>query len=124
MSVKTLFEPRPEIRPTEKRLPAQRARTSRAAPAPDAFDRGYWLAHCEGFRVEASGGAVGFVDSVLGGSEGQPTLVIRAGLLGRRLLVVSSSSVAFIVPRARKIWLHSPVEILGTSERGGAAARC
>ncbi len=61
---------------------------------------------------------------MLGGSEGQPTLVIRAGLLGRRLLVVSSSSVAFIVPRARKIWLHSPVEILGTRERGGAAVRC
>ena len=124
MSIKSVVEPTPEIRPREKRLREPRARTSRRAPAPDAFDRDYWLAHCEGFRVEASGGAVGFVDSVLGGSEGQPTLVVRAGLLGRRLLVVSSSSVAFIVPRARKIWLHSPVEILGTSERGGAAVRC
>jgi len=87
----------------------------------ETFDRDYWVAHCEGFRVQAGDGAIGFVESASCGPEGEPTLAVRAGLLGRRVLVIPASSIAFIVPRARRIWLHSPVEILGTSEAHVAA---
>src|SRR5205814_6091079 len=37
------------------------------APAPSReaeFDRAYWLAHCEGFRVDGHAGRIGFVDEV------------------------------------------------------------
>ena len=82
--------------------------------AADAFDRDYWLAHCEGFRVDAEGGAIGFVDAVMEGPHGEPVLAVRAGMLGRRVLAVPGESVAFIVPRAQRIWLRSPVRILGS----------
>jgi hypothetical protein len=38
-------------------------------------------------------------------------LHVRAGLLGRRVLLVPASSVEFVVPRAQRLWLHSPVQI-------------
>ena len=62
----------------------------------DGFDRQYWLAHCNGFRVDAAEGRLGFVEDV-----GENVLVVRAGRLGRRLLLVAPTEVAFIVPRAR-----------------------
>ena len=34
-------------------------------------------------------------------------LAIRAGMLGRRLLLVPAGDVDFIVPRAERIWLKS-----------------
>lgn len=43
----------------------------------------YWLTHCHGFRVDGEAGRIGFVDDVLD-DDGQPTLAVRAGLLGRR----------------------------------------
>jgi len=107
------------------RLSLPRPRSAKASVLRDAFDRDYWLAHCEGFRVEADEGAIGFVDSVLACPEGELTLAVRAGLLGRRVLLIPAGRIAFIVPRARRIWLHSPVEILSTSdgyEEAGHAA--
>lgn len=70
------------------------------------------IAHCEGYRVEAVEGSIGFVESVCVGAGREPTLVIRAGLLGGRLLVVPLSSVSFAVPSAQRIWLESPIRIL------------
>lgn len=79
------------------------------------FDRAYWLAHCEGYRVDTADGRLGFVEELRGGRV--PMLVIRAGRLGRRLLLVPTDEVDFIVPRAQRIWLKSPLSILGTEAR-------
>lgn len=81
-----------------------------APVTPAAFDREYWLTHCEGFRVEAAEGRLGFVELVEEADE--PVLVVRAGALGRRHLRIPASEVEFIVPRAERIWLHSPPRIL------------
>lgn len=81
---------------------------------PASFDRDYWLSHCEGFRVDTAGGRLGFVEELRPGvgCEGD-VLAVRAGLLGRRIVLVPTAEVDFIVPRAERIWLHSPVTILG-----------
>ena len=108
-----------------RRVGERGPRGSTASVGREAFDRGYWLAHCEGFRVEADEGTIGFVESVSTGPEGEPMLAVRAGVLGRRVLVIPAGSVAFIVPRAQRIWLHSPVRLLGTRdgcEEAGHAA--
>jgi hypothetical protein len=72
------------------------------------FDRDYWLTHCEGFRVDTSEGRLGVVETVLPGENPYDThLAVRAGRLGRRIVLVPLSSVAFIVPRAGRIWLRT-----------------
>ena len=98
-------------------------RPTQALPPTDAFDRDYWLAHCEGFRVDAAEGRLGFVDEVRAGEEpGSVVLAVRAGALGRRLVLVPGEGVDFIVPRAQRIWLHAPTRIIHTGpvERPGA----
>jgi hypothetical protein len=51
------------------------------------FDRDYWLAHCEGYRVDAEDGRLGFVEAVRAdGSPDGHLLCVRAGRLGLRLL--------------------------------------
>jgi hypothetical protein len=63
--------------------------------------------------VDATEGRIGFVESVHDERRAEgPTLAIRAGRLGRRLLEVSADEVAFIVPRAERIWLRSLVRIV------------
>lgn len=89
--------------------------------ASHSFDRNYWLSHCDGFRVEAEGGRLGFVDHVESRWDGALVLAVRAGLLGRRLLLVAADDVDFIVPRAKRLWLHSPTRLLGTRSGEEAA---
>jgi hypothetical protein len=83
-------------------------------------DQTYWLRHCEGFRVETRDGRLGFVEEIREGKgpEGRETLAIRVGALGRRLLLVSATEVDVIVPRAKRIWLQSPVSIIGSDATG------
>ncbi|MGZ4408768.1 MAG: hypothetical protein ACXVY6_08265 [Gaiellaceae bacterium] len=103
--------------PTRRRPAPRRAapRPLTVAPTPAAeFDRAYWLAHCEGFRVDAAEGRIGFVESIRDGGSA-PILSIRAGRLGRHVLSVSAANVAFIVPRAERIWLTSPVQLVGSA---------
>jgi hypothetical protein len=96
----------PTRRPAAPRQPHVSTRR-RQSQQSDPFDRDYWLTHCEGFRVDSSAGRLGFVEVVkTDGPGAPPLLVIRAGRLGRRLLHVPGSEVAFIVPRAERIWLH------------------
>jgi hypothetical protein len=85
-------------------------------PASEPFDRGYWLSHSEGYRVDFPGGAHGFVEEVRHAFDPDraPLLAIRVGRLGRRVVVVPTDEVAFIVPRAERIWLRSPLEIART----------
>ena len=69
--------------------------------------RDYWLAHCEGFRVDGCGGGrIGFVEDVRDHG-GQPLLAVRAGVLGRRVLLIPAREVFEIVPRSMRIWLRS-----------------
>jgi hypothetical protein len=82
-------------------------------------DRDYSLAHCEGYRVEATEGRIGFVDEVRTGPDHprDTILAVRTGRLGRRLLLVPAAETAYIVPHAERIWLRTPVTIIG-SEQG------
>lgn len=91
-----------------------RLRVAEAAPeCHTEFDRAYWIAHCEGYRVDGREGRIGFVDEVRTdpAEPGTPRLAIRIGRLGRRLIVVSASEVLFIGPRSQRIWLRSPVSL-------------
>jgi hypothetical protein len=73
------------------------------------FDRDFWLTHREGYRVETDLGRLGFVETVLRGDNPphDTRLAVRAGRLGRRIVLVPLGSVAFIVPRAERIWLRT-----------------
>jgi hypothetical protein len=96
--------------------PAQgvRAPSPAAQLVPGEFDRDYWIRRSEGYRVDGVEGRLGTVDSIQDGADGEPVLAVRAGLLGRRLMLVHGREVAFIVPRAGRIWLFAPTEILGS----------
>lgn len=94
--------------------------TTAIQAAPDfvpkqSFDRAYWLLHCEGFRVDTANGRLGFVEEIRSGDglDGE-VLAVRAGHLGRRIILVPARDVEFIVPRARRLWLPSPARIIGT----------
>jgi hypothetical protein len=78
------------------------------------IDRDYWLAHCEGYRVEGAAGRIGFVDEVREGG----LLAVRAGILGRRLLIFDPGDVVEIVPRAKLVYLDSSARPVAT-EPGG-----
>ena len=84
-----------------------------ASPAPverasGLPERRYWLEHCEGFRVDGLRGRIGIVEEVRRPQAGDAVLVIRAGVLGRRVVEISTSEVFEIVPRARRLWLRTP----------------
>jgi len=84
--------------------------------------RGYWLRHSQGFRVDGVGGRIGFVEEIR--ADGQ-ILAVRAGLLGRRLLLFPAEAAAVILPQARRIWLRSDASIIGseTDTSLGAGSR-
>lgn len=91
----------------------------RTAPPPalhpePMFDRDYWIAHCEGYRVDGHEGRIGFVEEVRENPADPktPLLAIRAGMLGHRILVVPANEVHVIAPRSQHIWLRAPVTIL------------
>lgn len=94
------------------------ADAGRGGAAP-AFDRDYWLGHAEGYRVDGPGGRLGYVEEVRrGGDHPRDTvLAVRAGGLVRRVLLVPAAEVAFVVPRAERIWLRSPGSIVGSEPR-------
>jgi hypothetical protein len=73
----------------------------------------YWLGHCEGFRVDAPGGRLGLVEAVLHRREDRSAdaLIVRAGLLGRQLLVVPATSVDAVEPRRERVRLTSSPEV-------------
>lgn len=83
---------------------------------PSTFDRDYWIGSCEGYRVDGQGGRIGVVEEVqIDPAQPSRTLLsIRAGLLGRRVMLVSSDQIEFIVPRVERIWLRTPPTILST----------
>jgi hypothetical protein len=78
----------------------------RPRDAASNFD--YWLRRCEGFRVDAPQGRVGFVEEVRYASrlDRPDVIAVRVGLLARLLLIVPVGEVAEILPREERIVLH------------------
>ena len=76
-------------------------------PAP-VFRSGYWLAHCEGYRVDSPDGRVGVVEHVrLAPDSGRPELLaVRSGLFVPRLLLVPVARVEGVIPRERRVILR------------------
>jgi hypothetical protein len=101
---------------TKNERPASLDWLEEEPPVQEPFDRSYWLTHCEGFRVDFPGGAHGYVEEVRHASDPDRAalLTVRMGALGRRALIVPVDEIAFLVPRAERIWLKSPAEIAGT----------
>ena len=67
--------------------------------------------------MDTAGGRLGLVEELRSGADGEgDVLAVRAGLLGRPVVLVPVAEVDFIVPRAERIWLHSPVTILGIEQ--------
>jgi len=89
-------------------------------PEPKApIDREYWLAHCEGYRVDSPGGRVGLVEEVrcADGGERPESLAVLAGMRGRRRLIIPVSEIGEIVPYAQRVFLKSNARIVGTESR-------
>jgi len=80
-------------------------------------DGDYWLAHCEGFRVEGPHGRLGVVERVLRDDDGRVSaIVVLGGLLGTRRRVAGVDAIAAVVPAAQTIRLRAP------EDRGGGLA--
>ena len=96
------------------------ARLGVGPSSPAVFKRDYWLAHCEGYRAHGADGRLGLVEEVRLGENGRDpvALVVRAWILGGRVLVVPVSDAAFIVPRAQRIWLNASAKGGRTGGRG------
>lgn len=74
---------------------------------PTIDQRAYWLARCEGFRVDSPDGRFGLVEAVMlrVRPDEADALVVRAGVLGRRLVIVPIEDVAEIAPRRKRLVL-------------------
>ena len=92
-------------------------------PRPPSLGRDYWLARCEGYRVDAPEGRVGRVEEVRFGArhDSPDSIGVRVGLFRQRLLIVPVQEVDEILPREQRVTLrHSP---LGPPRRGDVAQR-
>jgi hypothetical protein len=80
----------------------------RPRPSGAARDVDYWLRRCDGFRVDSPEGRVGVVTEVRYASrcDRPDVIAVRAGLLGRRLLLVPVAEVAWILPGRDQVVLH------------------
>jgi hypothetical protein len=75
----------------------------------------YWLRRCEGFRVEGPGGRIGQVRGIRFGDSAEPHLLeVRAGLLGRRTLLVPIADVERLVPEERCVILRGSPRLIGS----------
>lgn len=69
----------------------------------------YWLCRSEGFRVDSPEGRFGQVEAVMFRvrPDEPDALVVRTGVLGRRLVIVPIENVADVLPRRERILLSS-----------------
>ena len=69
--------------------------------------RYYWLCRCEGFRVDSPEGRFGLVEAVMFRTrpDEPDALIVRAGVLGRRLVLVPIEDVGDVLPRRERIVL-------------------
>ncbi len=70
--------------------------------------RYYWLGHCEGFRVDSPEGRFGLVEAVMFRTrpDEPDALIVRVGVLGRKLIIVPIEDVADVTPRRERIVLR------------------
>ena len=72
----------------------------------------YWLHRCRGFRIESPDGRIGSVQGLRFRASIEPELLeVRAGLLGRRLLLIPVEQVQQIFPKERRIVLRASPQI-------------
>ncbi len=82
-------------------------------PGRSAFWREKWLNNCQGFRVDSSAGRIGYVKGLRASRSGKPELLeVRAGLLGRRLLLIPVEQIGEIAPEQRRILLGGPPQLV------------
>lgn len=69
--------------------------------------RTHWLSRCEGFRVDTPEGRYGRVEAVMFRvrPDDPDALVVRTGMLGRRLALVPVEDVADVTPTRQRISL-------------------
>ena len=92
--------------------PASRARSS--APSARPATARVARSECVGFRADSDEGRIGFVEDVLVDEDEHATgLVLRAGVLGNRVIVVPAQAVERVEPRQRRLVVRNDV-------RGGA----
>jgi hypothetical protein len=79
----------------------------------------YWLRRCQGFRVDAPQGRVGFVEEVRYASrcDRPDAIAVRAGRFGRLLLLIPVGEVAEILPEEKLVVLHRSPRPTGTERR-------
>jgi hypothetical protein len=77
--------------------------------------RFYWLCRCEGFRVDTPEGRLGLVEAVMFRTrpDEPDALVVRAGVLGRRLVIVPIDDVEDVLPRRKRIQLARVPDLSG-----------
>jgi hypothetical protein len=101
----------------------------RPRPRGAASDVGYGLRRCDGFRVDSPEGRVGVVEEVRYASrcDRPDAIAVRAGLLGRLLLLVPVAEVAWIPPARERVVLHRSPRATATERpqdlRGRVQAR-
>ena len=83
-------------------------------PRRSSYGREYWLRRCEGFLVETRTKRIGRVAGIrYGANQDQPeALAVRAGRIGRRLLLISVSEVEGVMPEERRIVVADPPTLL------------
>lgn len=89
------------------------------------FDQAYWLRHCEGFRVDAPGGSLGFVERIIvsGPGSGAEALVVLGGLSGDRRWLVPVGDVAIVQPHRELVSLDSsPADVRLLVNEGSSSA--
>lgn len=84
-----------------------------------SFDEYYWLSHCDGYRVETPKGRFGMVENVRFKArlDRPDELLIRHGILRRRLVAVNAEDVAVIAPREQRLRLKSTPEPEAAAQR-------
>jgi hypothetical protein len=83
------------------------------SPANEAF--GESLRSCQGFRVDGPQGRIGHVRAVRLDSSGRAeVLEVRAGLRGRRTLLIPVSEIADVIPEQRRLVLRANPRLLAS----------
>jgi hypothetical protein len=86
-----------------------------AAHRQSSFGLDYWLRRCEGFRVDGPDGRIGHVRGIRFDDAAEPNaLEVRAGLLGRRTLLIPAADIVKAVPEERRLLLAGSPRLLGS----------
>jgi hypothetical protein len=87
---------------------SQSERESSSDPRRSTYGRAYWLRRCDGFLVETSTKRIGRVAGIRYGEQSNEPAVleVRAGLFGRKMLLISVEDIAEIAAEQSRIVLR------------------